>query len=159
LPSATAAESRQELPPALEPEQRAAPAEVPKPPAPLPGSVEALAYRPASPRSIEQAVLEVKRVVDALQCALTDMEEVLELIEDAEQQKVADERELAKLQDLVRQRTQVRERIPTSQPAERRRREAPEAQPSQAPHPSPPSQAHGPSAEERQGRRRRRGRG
>lgn len=67
----------------------------------IPGSVEALAYRPAPPRSIEQAVLEVKRVVDALQHALTDMEEVLELIEDAEQQKVADEREVTRLQELL----------------------------------------------------------
>ena len=71
-------------------------------------SVSALTYRPASPRSIEDAVLEVKRVVDALQKALHDMEEVLELIEDAEQQKVADEREVQRLQDLLRQMTQPR---------------------------------------------------
>lgn len=152
-----------------------------QPPPMLPGSVEALSYKPASPRSVEQAVLEVKRVVDGLLDALHDMEEVLELIEDAEQQKVADEREIARLQELLRQVTQVRERLPAATQPERYRRDRHESTPSKpqasAPSPQTAQQPHHPSGhdhgghghggssagagEDRQGgnRRRRRGRG
>lgn len=140
------------------------PSEAPN--APLPGTVEALAYRPASPRSIEEAVLEVKRIVDSLQRALHDMEEVLELIEDAEQQKVTDERELARLQELLRQMTQVRDRLPMVAPVARRR-EGYESRSGSAPAPAPATGGGHPpygggsgGGDDRQGgRRRRRGRG
>lgn len=138
----------------------------PEPQGPLPGTVEALAYRPASPRSIEEAVLEVKRVVDALQKALTDMEEVLELVEDAEQQKVADERELQRLQELLRQMTQIRERaVPPpaprplpSAPPERRRREYPEGPPAAGPVRPGPGAGYEGGADDYGGDPRRRGR-
>ncbi len=138
----------------------------------LPGSVEALSYRPASPRSVEQAVLEVKRIVDGLVQALQDMEEVLELIEDAEQQKVADEREIERLQEMLRQVTQVRDRLPSLPPSgERGRPERPEPASSQrAGHGSGSGHAPGQGQEQAHGhgggedrlgggRRRRRGRG
>ncbi|MGO8837735.1 MAG: hypothetical protein ACLQQ0_09965 [Limisphaerales bacterium] len=65
------------------------------PPAPLPP-------QPAS-SAINQAVDEVMAIVEALKQALGQMEDVLELVEHAERQKLADEHEIDSLRRLLRQ--------------------------------------------------------
>jgi hypothetical protein len=47
--------------------------------------------------AVSEAAAEVRRIVEALEQALEQMEEVLELVEVAERQKLADEREIASL--------------------------------------------------------------
>jgi len=65
---------------------------------------ERLAPESAAPGSaIRQAVDEVMRIVDSLRHALDQMEEVLELVELAERQKVSDEREIESLRRALRQ--------------------------------------------------------
>lgn len=70
-----------------------------KSPAPVPAPVPA---RPAA-SAISQAVNEVMEVAAALKEALQRMEEVLELVEHAERQKLADEHEIDALRRLLRQ--------------------------------------------------------
>jgi hypothetical protein len=53
--------------------------------------------------AINQAVSEVTQVVESLKQALNQMEDVLELVEHAERQKLADEREIDSLRRLLRQ--------------------------------------------------------
>lgn len=53
--------------------------------------------------AISQAVNEVMAVVESLKQALERMEEVLELVEHAERQKLADEHEIDSLRRLLRQ--------------------------------------------------------
>jgi len=55
------------------------------------------AVQPAEPAAIGAAVSEVEKIVDALKRAAEQMEEVLELVELAERQKLADEREIDSL--------------------------------------------------------------
>jgi hypothetical protein len=58
--------------------------------------------------AISQAVGEVTQVVESLQEALNQMEDVLELVELAERQKLTDEREIDSLRRLLRQLQQPR---------------------------------------------------
>jgi len=53
--------------------------------------------------AISQAVAETTQVVESLQQALAQMEEVLELVELAERQKIGDEREIESLRRALRQ--------------------------------------------------------
>ena len=53
--------------------------------------------------AISQAVSEVMAIVESLKQALERMEEVLELVEHAERQKLADEHEIDSLRRLLRQ--------------------------------------------------------
>ena len=53
--------------------------------------------------AISQAVNEVMAIVESLKQALERMEEVLELVEQAERQKLADEHEIDSLRRLLRQ--------------------------------------------------------
>ena len=53
--------------------------------------------------AISQAIDEVMEIVDALKRAVDQMEEVLELVELAERQKLADEREIESLRRALRQ--------------------------------------------------------
>jgi len=79
--------------------------EAPAPPpetAPLIERVAALAGRATATdtphtSAISQAIEEVMRIVDSLKHAVEQMEEVLELVELAERQKHADEREIDSL--------------------------------------------------------------
>jgi hypothetical protein len=84
-------------------------------------SAPELPARPASPRqkfqpavpapraarpddsAISQAVSDVTQVVESLKQALNQMEDVLELVEVAERQKLGDEREIDSLRQLLRQ--------------------------------------------------------
>lgn len=92
-------ESRELAPPAdVEP--------IPAPPArhrePAP-YVPPQPFRPAAPSAITQAIEEITKVVDALRQALDQMDEALELVELAERQKLADEREIDALRRALRQ--------------------------------------------------------
>jgi len=58
--------------------------------------------RPAS-SAVNQAVDEVTGIVESLKQALAQMEDVLELVEHAERQKLADEHEIDSLRRLLRQ--------------------------------------------------------
>jgi predicted RNase H-like nuclease (RuvC/YqgF family) len=61
---------------------------------------------PAS--AIGQAIEEVTQIVEALKQTLDQMEEVLELVELAERQKLADEREIESLRQALRRIHQPR---------------------------------------------------
>ena len=63
--------------------------------------------QPAS-SAINQAVDEVMGIVESLKQALAQMEDVLELVELAERQKLTDEREIDSLRRLLRQLQQPR---------------------------------------------------
>jgi len=72
--------------------------------APAPGHkplVPAEAHADAS--AISRAVDEVMQIIEALKQALGQMEDVLELVEHAERQKLADEHEIESLRRLLRQ--------------------------------------------------------
>ena len=76
---------------------------------PAPASVEPSKERFSAPReeeknvsAISQAVTEVTRVVESLKQSLAQMEEVLELVELAERQKLGDEREIDSLRRALR---------------------------------------------------------
>ena len=58
--------------------------------------------------AISEAVNEVMGIVDSLKQALIQMEDVLELVEHAERQKLADEHEIDSLRRLLRQLQQPR---------------------------------------------------
>jgi hypothetical protein len=58
--------------------------------------------------AISQAATEVTQVVESLKQALNQMEDVLELVEHAERQKLADEREIESLRHALRQLQQPR---------------------------------------------------
>ena len=68
------------------------------------------AARAAKPdgSAISQAVNEVMQIVESLRQALNQMEDVLELVEHAERQKLADEREIESLRRALRQLQQPR---------------------------------------------------
>lgn len=53
--------------------------------------------------AVSQAIDEVMAIIDALKRAVDQMEEVLELVELAERQKLADEREIDSLRRALRQ--------------------------------------------------------
>ena len=78
------------------------------PAAPLIERVTALAERVAAKgtphnSAISQALDEVMKIVDSLKSAVDQMEEVLELVELAERQKLADEHEIESLRRAMRQ--------------------------------------------------------
>jgi len=91
----------------------------PGPPADAPVDAPALPeQKTATPSSaISQAIEEVTQIVEALKQTLDQMEEVLELVEVAERQKLADEREIESLRQALRRIHQPRgERQERSQP-------------------------------------------
>ncbi len=65
--------------------------------------------RPASATSVQHAIDEANRIIDALRAALEDMEEVLETLELAERQKDTDEQEIESLRRALRQMHRSRE--------------------------------------------------
>jgi hypothetical protein len=71
----------------------------PPPAAPAEAPAEAPVVHAARPHgsAISQAVQEVRGIVESLEQALEEMEEVLRLVEAAEHQKFADEREIESL--------------------------------------------------------------
>ena len=59
--------------------------------------------RPAQPMAVQEAIEEVNHIIEMLRTTLNDMEEVLETVELAERQKIADEQEIETLRRGLRQ--------------------------------------------------------
>jgi hypothetical protein len=59
--------------------------------------------RPAEPMAVQEAIEEVNQIIEALRSTLNDMEDVLETLELAERQKIADEQEIETLRRGLRQ--------------------------------------------------------
>jgi predicted RNase H-like nuclease (RuvC/YqgF family) len=59
--------------------------------------------RPAKPMAVQEAIEEVNHIIETLRASLNDMEEVLETLELAERQKIADEQEIETLRRGLRQ--------------------------------------------------------
>ena len=101
-PVAEAAPVERETPPPPIREPRPAPpmaVREPRPARPLPERER----RPAEPMAVQEAVEEVNRVIETLRSTLKDMEDVLETLELAERQKMADEHEIESLRRGLRQ--------------------------------------------------------
>jgi Na+/phosphate symporter len=78
--------------------------DVPSEAAAAPGQSSSVrAHERAGSSAISQAVNEVMQIVESLKQALHQMEDVLELVEHAERQKLADEHEIESLRRLLRQ--------------------------------------------------------
>jgi hypothetical protein len=83
-------------------------AETPPPTGPAAAATVEVHLRPepesqSQGSAISQALVEVLSVVEALKHAVDQMEEALELVELAERQKIADEREIESLRRALRQ--------------------------------------------------------
>jgi hypothetical protein len=59
--------------------------------------------RPAEPMAVQEAIEEVNHIIETLRSTLVDMEDVLETLELAERQKIADEQEIETLRRGLRQ--------------------------------------------------------
>jgi hypothetical protein len=70
--------------------------------------------RPAEPMAVQAAIEEVNHIIETLRSTLTDMEDVLETLELAERQKIADEQEIETLRRGLRQLHRPREGGPHS---------------------------------------------
>ena len=68
--------------------------------------------RPAQPMAVQEAIEEVNHIIEALRAILNDMEDVLETLELAERQKIADEHEIETLRRGLRQLHRPPERGP-----------------------------------------------
>ena len=64
---------------------------------------------PAAPMAVQQAIEEVNQIIETLRGTLDDMEAVLETLELAERQKMADEHEIETLRRGLRQLHRPRE--------------------------------------------------
>jgi hypothetical protein len=89
-PVGTAAEA------AVAHEDRPAPPEQPVAPSPLRG------FRPASAEAVKQAIDDVMQILASLRESSDKMDEVLEILEEAERQQTADEREIDALRQQLR---------------------------------------------------------
>ena len=65
--------------------------------------------RPQTPMAVQQAIEEVNQIIETLRGTLDDMEAVLETLELAERQKIADEQEIETLRRGLRQLHRPRE--------------------------------------------------
>jgi hypothetical protein len=65
--------------------------------------------QPASPAGVQRAIEEVNQIIETLRGTLDDMEDVLETLELAERQKIADEQEIETLRRGLRQLHRPRE--------------------------------------------------
>jgi len=84
--------------------------------------------RPRTAHPIRSAIEEVNQIVESLKAVLSEMEEVVELLEMAEVQKEVDEREIAALQQALRRLQRGQETRHGSGPA---RSPRPEQEPPQ----------------------------
>ncbi len=125
----------------------------PQPPPRIPVSqrqwVKPADFRPAEPTAISQAVEHATFIANALKELHEQLDEVLELIEVAERQKIADERELDELRRALRriqpqrQQQQPQRFQPPQRPPPRREEPRPQMPPRDQPEkreasPSPP---------------------
>lgn len=127
-PEAPEAEPPAEIPAASEPEparsaeaprERQPPRELPRerrpePPRPKPW-VKPADFRPAEASAISQAVEHATEIAESLKQMIDHLDEVLELVEVAERQKLADEREIEELRRALR-RIQPPRREPPQPP-------------------------------------------
>jgi hypothetical protein len=65
--------------------------------------------RPQTPMAVQQAIEEVNQIIETLRGTLDDMDAVLETLELAERQKIADEQEIETLRRGLRQLHRPRE--------------------------------------------------
>jgi hypothetical protein len=65
--------------------------------------------QPASPAAVQQAIEDVNQIIETLRGTLDDMEQVLETLELAERQKIADEHEIETLRRGLHQLHRPRE--------------------------------------------------
>jgi vacuolar-type H+-ATPase subunit I/STV1 len=86
-----------------QPIQEAAPVERETPPPPPRDR------QPAAPAAVQQAIEEVNQIIETLRGTLDDMEQVLETLELAERQKIADEHEIETLRRGLHQLHRPRE--------------------------------------------------
>lgn len=112
-PLSPPAESAEPIPPVAE----AAPVEreTPRPPIREPRPAPPMADRerqPAQPMAVQEAIEEVNHIIETLRGTLNDMEEVLETLELAERQKIADEQEIETLRRGLRHLHRPPERGP-----------------------------------------------
>jgi hypothetical protein len=95
--------------------------------------VKPVDFRPAAPSAISQAVEHALFIATALKDLHDQMDEVLELVEIAERQKIADEREIDELHRALRriqpQRSAPAHHNPHSQRPPQRREDPRRAQP------------------------------
>jgi hypothetical protein len=82
-------------------------------------------FRPAAPTAITQAVEHAMFIATALKDLHDQMDEVLELVEIAERQKIADERELEELRRALRRIQPPRQQLPSPRGPRRDYREQP----------------------------------
>jgi hypothetical protein len=75
--------------------------EIPRPPSREP--------QPRAPMAVQQAIEEVNQIIETLRGTLDDMDAVLETLELAERQKIADEQEIETLRRGLRQLHRPRE--------------------------------------------------
>ena len=71
--------------------------------------------QPASLAGVQKAIEEVNQIIETLRGTLDDMEEVLETLELAERQKIADEQEIETLRRGLRQLNRPRDGGPPPQ--------------------------------------------
>jgi hypothetical protein len=91
----SAPQVRHHAPPQPRPERR------PEPPAPKPW-IKPIDFRPAETSAIHQAVVHATEIAEGLKILVDRIDEILELVEVAERQKLADERELDNLRRALR---------------------------------------------------------
>ena len=126
----------------------------PQPPPRLPASqrqwVKPADFRPAETSAISEAVAHATEIAESLKQMIDQLDEVLELVEVAERQKLADERELDELRRALRRIQPPRREMPPPhhqsprpQPRreEPRRPQPPREQPENRPEPPPASEA------------------
>jgi len=68
--------------------------------------------QPASQAAVQKAIEEVTQVIETLRTTMDEMEDVLETLELAERQKIADEQEIETLRRSLRQLHRPRESGP-----------------------------------------------
>jgi hypothetical protein len=137
-----------EVAPAPEPEPPRRP-ERARPPEPPPRRKEWVRprdFQPAAPSAIAAAVEHATFIAEALKELHDQMDEILELVEVAERQKIADERELEDLRRVLRRVQPQRPPPPQYQRPQPRREERrlppePRETPPPADHPEPPPSA------------------
>lgn len=126
--------------------------ESPAQPLPLLERVTQLASRVvAEPKfqisAVTQAIDEVTAIIEKLKGAVEQMEEVLELVELAERQKIADEREIETLRRQLRRIHQPQERREPYREQRRDRHQERQSEPTperepENPHPEHPEESH-----------------
>lgn len=129
----------------------------PQPPPRVPVSqrqwVKPADFRPAETSAISEAVAHATEIAESLKQMIDQLDEVLELVEVAERQKLADERELDELRRALRRIQPPRREMPQQQSRpqprrdEPRRPQPPREQPESRPEPPPAAETVPPPAD------------